>query len=224
MYFINSHCQITASKAIINGRTCFKMGQKRFTPDEFFHALYNHLKIDYRKFFRMDAMTKLGFLASELLLNGIDREKPKPDMGILIFNRSSSLEADVNFQKTMQHYTDFFPSPSGFVYTLPNIITGEIAIRNKIYGETVFYIMEKFYTYTIIPIIEDMMFSTGLKCVLAGWVEFDPLENKQDCFMMLCSSKECENSNACLPAGFDHVYTGEFLDLEACLKGFYNNN
>ena len=42
------------------------------------------------------------------------------------------------FQETIQHADSYYPSPALFVYTLPNIVTGEIAIRNKYYGETSF--------------------------------------------------------------------------------------
>lgn len=222
MYFINSYCRINASRVSLNGKIIFDSKQQQFATDDFLNALYKHLNIDYRKFYKMDLLTKLGFLASELLLKGIDREQPKQDMGIIFFNRSSSLEADKSFQATIQRPSDFFPSPAEFVYTLPNIVIGEIAIRNKIYGETAFYVLKNFYSDTINTTIEDTIFAAGLKCVLAGWIEVNVSENKQDCFMALCSSKQGDKNNSCLPAGFEHVYAGEQFSLKNDLNDLYN--
>ncbi|MBO7645775.1 MAG: 3-oxoacyl-ACP synthase, partial [Prevotella sp.] len=42
----------------------------------------------------------------------------KPD-AVILFNRSSSVIADREFEKTIKDDADFFPSPSLFVYTLP---------------------------------------------------------------------------------------------------------
>lgn len=74
---------------------------------DFFAAVYRCLQIDYRKFYKMDALSKLGFLASEWLLKGFDREQPKEDMGIVLFNRSASLEADAAYQETIRDEENF---------------------------------------------------------------------------------------------------------------------
>ena len=101
---------------------------------------------DYPKFFKMDTLCKLGFVASELLLQaeGAPRFEPREDRAVVFFNRSASLQADTAYQATIQDPENFFPSPAAFVYTLPNIVTGEIAIRNKYYGETSFLVLEEY--------------------------------------------------------------------------------
>ncbi|MBO7459493.1 MAG: 3-oxoacyl-ACP synthase, partial [Bacteroidales bacterium] len=85
----------------------------------------NHIG-DYPKFFKMDTLSKLGFIASELLLNiEGDRDfEPREDRAVIFFNRSASLQADTHYQSTIQDPEHFFPSPAAFVYTLPNIVTG----------------------------------------------------------------------------------------------------
>ncbi len=93
---------------------------------------------DYPKFFKMDPLSRLGFVATELLL----KQCPKADYGVLLFNRSSSLADDTAFQATIQDRTNWFPSPALFVYTLPNIVTGEIAIRNHFQTETNFVVLD----------------------------------------------------------------------------------
>jgi len=208
MSIIKSFCKILPESVCLNGKVVFEFPHKPFNMNEFFSAVYECIGIDYRKFFKMDALSKLGFLASELLLKGVDRVEPKQDMGIILFNRSSSLEADVNYQKTIRDKDDFYPSPAEFVYTLPNIVAGEIAIRNKIVGETVFYVMPGFYADTISEMIEYTMHYAGLKCVLAGWVEVDVFHNTLNCLMILCATKL-----SFLPAGLENIYTGEPLCL-----------
>ena len=114
----------------------------------------NHIG-DYPKFFKMDTLSKLGFIASELLLNAEGNRifEPREDRAIILFNRHSSLQADTAYQATIQDPDNFFPSPAAFVYTLPNIVTGEIAIRNKYLGETSFFVIEN----TDAKIISDLL-------------------------------------------------------------------
>ena len=208
MSIIKSYCNILPEGVWLNGKVYFESSHKQFNMDDFFAAIYDRMQIDYRKFYKMDAMSKLGFLAAELLLKGADREYPKQDMGIILFNSSSSLQADMNYQKTIQDKDNFFPSPAEFVHTLPNIVAGEIAIRNKIYGETVFYVMSGFYVDTISEMIDYTMYYAGLKCSLAGWLEIDIFNHKLHCSMMLCSTRL-----SYLPEGLEHIYAGEALHL-----------
>lgn len=102
-------------------------------------GLYREFIGDYPKFFKMDNLCKLGFVAAELLLRNADAAS-KENAAIILFNRNGSLVTDRNYQKTITD-GNYFPSPALFVYTLANIVTGEIAIRHKIYGETSFYIL-----------------------------------------------------------------------------------
>lgn len=187
--FIISYCTITPREVCLNAKTWYTPGAKESDDMQaFFTAVYERLEIDYRKFYKMDALSKLGFLASELVLHKIDKEVPKEDMGIAIFNRSASLEADRKFQQTIQCADDFFPSPAEFVYTLPNIVLGEIAIRNKIYGETAFFLMPKLQMKNVSNVIGEMIRFAGMKQVLAGWVEVDVFSGTFECRMMLAKA------------------------------------
>lgn len=98
----------------------------------------------YPKFYKMDALSRLGFVASELLLKaeGCERFVETETRAVVMVNRTSSLAADERYHETIADRDNFFPSPAQFVYTLPNIVTGEIAIRNKYYGETMFYVVD----------------------------------------------------------------------------------
>ena len=66
---------------------------------------------------------------------------------------------------------DFYPSPSVFVYTLPNIVTGEIAIRNKYHGESNFILLPEKSEEAMNQAIERAFLDAETTSVLTGWVE-----------------------------------------------------
>lgn len=102
-------------------------------------SLYRESVGDYPKFFKMDGLCRLGFIASELLLRDEpNRFKERDDRAVIIANRYASIKNDRAYEATMVDY----PSPALFVYTLPNVVTGEIAIRNRYMGETSCYILD----------------------------------------------------------------------------------
>ena len=165
---ITCSINITPNKVVVNGKELnyTERGEKLLT------AIYRRQINDYPKFFKMDSLSRLGFVASELLLNGEpDRFKPREDRAVVFFNSSSSLCNDENYQKTIQDKNNYFPSPAIFVYTLPNIVTGEIAIRNKYYGETSFYVLDRLDIESMEQIINDTFQDLTTKSVLGGWLD-----------------------------------------------------
>ncbi len=128
---------------------------------------------NYPKFFKMDTLSKLGFVASELLLKdeGGERFVPREDRAVVLFNRTASLQADTNYQNTIQDPENFFPSPAAFVYTLPNIVTGEIAIRNKYYGETSFLVMEQCDLQIMARQLMNAFRDPMTQSILGGWLD-----------------------------------------------------
>lgn len=136
--------------------------------------IYRSRVNDYPKFFKMDGLCKLGFLASELLLKNLDEERfvTREDRAVVLFNRSGSIEADHHYQSTISDAENFFPSPSVFVYTLPNIVTGEIAIRNKYVGETSFYVLDHFDEETLQKMVEAAFSDDCTTSILTGWVDY----------------------------------------------------
>lgn len=192
---IKKYCRIIPGRVMLNEEVYYETTPETYEEQTFLSGIYNRLGIDYRKFFKMDALSKLGFLSAELLMDGFDKEMPKEDTGIVLFNRSSSLRADAAYQQTIQDKADYFPSPAVFVYTLPNIVTGEIAIRNKIHGETAFYVFSQFESRLITGIIRDTMLQAGMKYLITGWTEAS--SGSVDCLMMLCEVTENGNFALC---------------------------
>ena len=134
---------------------------------------YRKEKMSYPKFFKMDNLSKAGFLVSELMLReaGFDTETPKKDMAIILCNRSSSSDDDLVYLQSIKDKENYYPSPSVFVYTLPNIVAGEMAIRNKIFGETSFYVSENYSKEIMLRQVENVFSTKSVNYVLFGWVE-----------------------------------------------------
>lgn len=134
----------------------------------FLHAAYDALEVNYPKFFKMDALCKLGTLAAHCLLKEFDKDQYLPqEVAIVLSNNSASIEADVNYFESAKT----FPSPSLFVYTLPNIIIGEISIRYGFKGENAFFISETFNADWLYFYVTDLMQQRNIKACICGWVD-----------------------------------------------------
>ena len=144
---------------------------------------------DWPKFFKMDTLSKVGFLASDLLLKALGREKPgeeyTSDCAVVLFGATASLCADRNYQETIQDADNYYPSPALFVYTLPNIVTGEIAIRNRFRGETSFYVVEKADAAQMAFHLACAFDDDVTAGVLAGWVDSRHNDDFQAFFTMV---------------------------------------
>jgi hypothetical protein len=130
---------ITQNQVFLDHKLVFET-ESTMESAVFFKELYKFLNLNYIKFFKMDPLSKLGFVASELLFQQLECERTE-DFEIILACSSSSLESDNQFQSTINDPNNYFPSPSVFVYTLPNIVIGEIAIRHKIMGNNCMYII-----------------------------------------------------------------------------------
>ena len=88
----------------------------------------------------------------------------------MLFNYSSSISSDKDFYASICNRNDFFSSPSVFVYTLPNIVTGEIAIRNGYHGETSFIILSKKKPDVMKQIVSSIFMDRQTSSLIAGWI------------------------------------------------------
>jgi hypothetical protein len=176
---IVSYCRITDKTLLLNGNiipvVCSDKGKTSWLDD-----IYRSSGVEYPKFFKMDNLCKAGFLAAELICKEVLHDKN--DAAIVCFNKSSSLVDDTIYQQTICDRNNYYPSPSVFVYTLANIVTGEIAIRNKIMGESSFYITENFSPVQIHDVIMDVFQDDLVNHLLCGWTEYS--YNHCDVLMM----------------------------------------
>jgi hypothetical protein len=143
------------------------------SADALFRSVYRHYHIDYPKFFKMDNLCKLAFLSAEILLHGTEvlQKYPGEQIGIILENASSSLEYDRKHQESVRDRNRYFPSPSVFVYTIPNIMVAEIAIRHQVKGENAVFISKQFDPELIDHYVSELFRNLRVSCCLSGWIE-----------------------------------------------------
>ena len=137
--------------------------------------------MNYPKFHKMDSLCKLGFVASELLLQEYSRGQERPaakgteefgeSCAVAFAGRNGSLANDIKYQESIRP-ENYYPSPALFVYTLPNIVTGEIAIRNGIKGETNFFLLKKKDWSRIEMLMETLMVERSASSIVGGWLDY----------------------------------------------------
>lgn len=127
---------------------------------------------DYPKYHKMDALSRLAFLATELLLSRGDVPQDSGRATIL-FNRTSSVVADRCHLGSIAKPGEFYPSPSVFLGTLPNIATGEIAIRHGYTGETSLYITDFRDEALMKKVVSSSFSQGGFRSLICGFVDCD---------------------------------------------------
>jgi len=168
---ITAYSHLHDNTVIVNGRFIFYQENISKFAD-FVKTVFKQEQIVYPKFYKMDAVSKLGFLATELVLKGKKTDGYRPEeVGVVLSNSSSSLDTDLAHNETIKDRSAYFPSPSVFVYTLPNIVIGEICIRHKIKGENVFLVSESFNGKLLYDYVEELFNSERVEACLCGWVE-----------------------------------------------------
>lgn len=135
-------------------------------------SLYKQMIGNYPKFYKMDGLSRLGFVASEILLHA-EKGETDEERAIIFFNHSSSIASDRNYKESINDKNNYFPSPSIFVYTLPNIVTGEIAIRNHFHGETSFFILPDKDERLMEEILQASCRDAQSKSFLTGWIDYE---------------------------------------------------
>jgi hypothetical protein len=163
---------ISATCSISNGAV-YKDGIALFKSDGdlpvFLLAAYHHFGLNYPKFYKMDNLSKLGWLTAEILLkDSFDKDKYHPEeTGVILTNANSSLDDDLKYFDSIKDVA----SPSLFVYTLPNIVIGEISIRHHFKGEHAFFIQEQFNAGFIAQQVNYLLDNNKLQACICGWVD-----------------------------------------------------
>nr|WP_294934989.1 3-oxoacyl-ACP synthase [uncultured Flavobacterium sp.] len=168
--YISNYCVIENNSVTINGEKQFEAENVPFS--EFAKATYKHFGIEYPKFFKMDNLSKLAFLTSEIILKDSVNPEEENDIALVFANQSSSLDTDVKYQSSIADKEEYFPSPAVFVYTLPNICIGEISIKHKLQSENAFFVFDTFNTEFMTQYANLLLETGKAEKVLCGWVEY----------------------------------------------------
>jgi hypothetical protein len=171
-------CHINQQTISLDGEVIFCLENQNGNTD-FLNESYRFLQIDYPKFFKMDSLGKLTFIATEFICKILKiNDIHKDSVGIVLGNRSSSLMSDLTHQRSIQDKNTHFPSPAVFVYTLPNIMMGELCIRHGFSNENTLFISDEFDPHTLEKYINYLFDERVIEYCLGGWVEANP-ENQE---------------------------------------------
>src|SRR6478735_1188379 len=111
--YLHSHCKLQNGRAILNGELIPLANHS--SVNEFLKAIYQYLNLDYPKFFKMDELCKLAFIATELALKDFPlQELSEGETAVVLANSSSTLETDKRHQESIKDEQNYFPSPAVF--------------------------------------------------------------------------------------------------------------
>lgn len=167
---------------LFRGNEMIASCDKALPTKDFLKQLYGDLELEYSKFHKMDSLSKLGVIAVETLTQG--KSLPK-DTALVFQNNTGSGESDWQHQQRLQN-PEKAMSPAVFVYTLPNIVMGEIAIQKQLTGEQVFFIAEEFDASLLYNYVNNLWQTGKASNVITGWINLD--EDGYHVFLTLITS------------------------------------
>ena len=178
-YFITNSLHIKQNSILLNGRSILSLPPE-MELHQFLKDSYKDLELNYPKYHKMDSLCKLGILGTSVLLKD---QKVDMEMALVLSNASSSLDID----KKHQHAMAGIVSPAIFVYTLPNIVLGEISIKYGLQSENAFFIEDRFNAELLADYSEVLLASKKASSVVCGWIELK--NDEYDVFLCLISTK-----------------------------------
>lgn len=190
---IRKYSGLNFARAAVNGQTVIENTDK-LDFKKFLKAVYRHHNMDYPKYFKMDNLSKLGFITMGMLLENesLTEQYASDKIGMIITNASSSVEIDKKHWDTIKNRNNYFPSPSNFVYTLPNIMAGEAAIRHQLKGENTVIISEAFNPVLICETTQMAFLAGVVECCICGWVEQN--ENNYESLLFIVEERDIEHT------------------------------
>jgi len=165
----------------LNGKTVYE-NPKSESLQGFLKGAYKKLDLNYPKFFKMDTLSKLAFLTADGILQPYNDSKT--DIALVFSNNASSLDTDRKHQESIENEDSFYPSPSTFVYTLPNICLGEISIKHQLYSENSFFIFDAFNADHLWAYTTALLQTKKAEKVLCGWVNVDDTKYESILFLI----------------------------------------
>jgi hypothetical protein len=195
---ITASCVITPNKVYKNDLLLFESPENSFAG--FSAACYHHFALSYPKFHKMDHLAKLGWLAAEVLLQGsFNRAAYNAErVSVILANANSSLDTDLRYMQSIAA----IPSPALFVYTLPNIVIGEICIRHQFKGENAFYIQDNFDAEFLSKTVKYLFERDVTDVCICGWTDILGEDYKAALFLV-----ERSPADGAIPFTATRLYT-----------------
>lgn len=176
-----------------NGKPIFEAAGE-MQPGDFLLAAYQQLDIGYSKFHKMDNLCKMGLIATEVLLAGEKKYEDPFATAIVLSNANASLDADIKYYDSVANIA----SPALFVYTLPNIVIGEISIKHSFKGENAFFIFDAFNAGFLVQYVSNLFYTTGIEQCICGWADF--LKDEYEAVLFLVKKGQAAEDEASFTA------------------------
>lgn len=159
---------VESSRILLNDKEVYSLESDDF--QDFIRSAFKTVCAPNMKFYKMDSLSKLGYVASEVLLDGI--EYGEEDCGLILSGVYGSLDTDIRHQQIIDTETDASASPAVFVYTLPNVVEGEISIRHHIKGENTWFWSDDRTLSNVREYAVLSMSAQDMKCCIVGHIDF----------------------------------------------------
>ncbi len=127
--------EISDGKISVDGNLVFESETSDFQV--FIREAFKSRGESNLKFYKMDDFCKLGYVASAWAFDGL--EYGEEECGLILSGRYGCLDTDIKHQEIIDAEGDLSASPAVFVYTLPNVVAGEISIRHHVKGENTWF-------------------------------------------------------------------------------------
>lgn len=181
-------CKISHQRVELNNKVVYDGAQDE-DYGQFIRSAFKAIAQPYMKFPKMDDQCKLALTATEYLLKDVDLSNSgEEDIALLLATEASSLDIDLKHQAIIDVKDPYLPSPAIFVYTLANIMQGEVCIRHKIKGENLCLVGSKTGTWQLLHDYANLLLAQGRakKCIV-GYASY--LQNDYDADLELIEKK-----------------------------------
>ncbi len=166
---IKSWVHINNASAVKDGKELIPVGEYQQVDSA--EDVYRHFGLNYMKFFKMDLLCKWAWVGAELLLNngaqkiyeGVDPTR----VAVATMTNHGCIDVDKKYKETIKT----IPSPALFVYTLPNIMLGEICIRHGFKGEQSSLVSDSYDIDEQFFWVNDLLAKRGMDACLLGWID-----------------------------------------------------
>ncbi|MCQ2198814.1 MAG: beta-ACP synthase [Paludibacteraceae bacterium] len=162
---VSVRVDIKNNEVSLNGNKVF-LSENADEYADFIRAAFKNVSPEpYMKFAKMDDFCKLALTSVEYLgFRGVE------NTALLLQTNSGCLASDLKHLENISQGAEN-ASPAVFVYTLPNIALGEIAIRHKFKGENLTRIVE---SYDENALVEDSrtLLNNGADVVIAMYIDY----------------------------------------------------
>lgn len=176
-----AQCRIEKNRILMEEEVVFS---EEGSCEAFVRAAFKSLGRPYMKFYKMDTLSKLAFTASEFLISHpACADYLQRDVALVLSNRASSLDTDrQHVRLCIENGGE--ASPAVFVYTLPNVLMGELCIRHKWQGRNLFFVSDV-YDEVLLKEYVSYLFGAGkAEACIYGWV--DLLEDDYSVCLNFC--------------------------------------